>query len=256
MALWLADALLDSVWAGWPLPAVVGMLPTVAASTVQLPGVRLSSMPLTVAIVAAAAAGGAYLLGQGATIGRVGQRFVSAVSRYGQLAARSETGPSRKDRPAPRDAGMALLIAVLLSVAVFKAWRMGAETRQPMAVALYQAQRWAHEQTPETAGFIAFGLGSAWRPISVRWTIDPQPTGWYLYAGGKATKSFDDACLDFYGLGADGDVAAAYHSLDEAGILRLAQRFGGDYIVRPVSEPLKFPEAYRNAGYVIYRLTR
>jgi hypothetical protein len=297
MALWLVAGLLDSVWLGWPLPAVIGMLPTVAASTIEAPGVRLDSMALVVVIVAVMAAGVAWLVGQLAAVARSEtghSKEVVARSETGhskEVVARSETGHSKevvarseagrgekgdngprmnadergkgrksaRPRVYPRliaNAGLAVLVAVLFSVAVFKAWRMGAETRQPMAVALYQAQRWAREQTPETAGFIAFGLGTAWRPVSLRWTIDPQPVGWYLYAGGQATKAFDDAYLDFYGVGPDGDIAAAYRSLDEAGILRLAQRFGGDYIVRPVSEPLKFPEVYRNAGYVIYQLNR
>ena len=235
LALWLAAGLLASGWPGWPLPAMAGLLPTVAASTIQLPGVRLNSVPAAVVIVAGVAAGIAYALAYGAALARVVQRITR--------------------KPAPRQVGLILLIALLLGVATFKAWRTGAETRQPLAQALYQAQWWAHEQTAETAGFIAFGLGSAWRPVSTRWTIDPRPTGWYLYAGGRATKAFDDAYRDFYGVGAEGDLAAAYHNLDEAGILRLAQRFGGDYVVRPVSAPLKLPEAYRNQGYVIYRLT-
>jgi hypothetical protein len=235
LALWLGAGLAAMTLPSWPVPPVAGMLPTVVASTIQLPGVRLNSIPAAVVIVAGMAGGIACALAPGGGLARAAQRVAC-------------------DR-APRQAGLILLVALLFGVATFKAWRAGAETRQPMARALYQAQLWARAQTPETAGFIAFGLGSAWRPISRRWTIDPRPTGWYLYAGGQATKAFDDAYLDFYGLGADGDVAAAYRSLDEAGILRLAQRFGGDYIVRPVEEPLKLPEVYRNEGYIIYRLT-
>lgn len=235
LALWLGAGLGALIVPSWPLPAVAGMLPTVAASTLQLGGLRLTSMSVAVVIVTGAAAGIAGVLAPGARPLRAVRRFARGL--------------------APRQAGSLLLIVLLFGVATFKAWRAGAETRQPLAQALYQAQLWAREQTPETAGFIAFGLGSAWRPVSLRWTIDPQPTGWYLYADGRKTKAFDDAYRDFYGVGAEGDVAAAYRALDEAGIRRLARRFGGDYIVRPVSEPLNFPEVYRNAGYVIYRLT-
>ena len=181
-----------------------------------------------------------------------------------------------------------MILAVLLaSIVVFKSWEMGAAaTTQPTIISNYMsrlssvfgrswqrdnqwyngnfmAQVWARDNTPEDAVFITYRL--PWRTISQRRSVDPRVSQTYIYAGSRQGKRFDDEYLAFYGFDQSFQKMsfdeliraenAAYSKLDEAGILRLAHQFGGDYIVRSITEPLKFPEVYRNDQFVIYKLT-
>jgi hypothetical protein len=154
------------------------------------------------------------------------------------------------------------LVAILLSLTMYKAIRIGQETDLPLLRSNYLAQIWARDNTATDAVFITYW--TPWRTVSLRRTVNPAVAVLYVYTGDQRAKQFDDDILTFYGLDHAREKLsfeelfaaenAAYAGLNEAGILRLSRQFGGDYIVRSVTEPLNFPEAYRNDQLVIYRL--
>jgi hypothetical protein len=162
-----------------------------------------------------------------------------------------------------------ITLVITIGIAVFMSWNTGEQqTRSPYNVALYQAQLWARDNSPDDAVFIAFGV--PWRTYSLRRAVDPRWSGSTFYTANQAAKDFDDAYLNFYGLGdlkervIKGDVSfydfypiqkEAYDNLDENGVRRLAQQFGGDYLVRTTDAPtLDFPEVYWNEYFVIYQI--
>lgn len=162
-----------------------------------------------------------------------------------------------------------IVVMITIGIAMFMSWNTGElQTHSPYNVALYQAQLWAQENSPEDAVFIAFGV--PWRTYSLRRAVDPRWSGSTFYTANQAAKDFDDAYLNFYGLGdlkervINGKVSfhdfypiqnEAYNNLDEDGVRRLAQQFGGDYLVRTVDAPtLDFPEVYWNEYFVIYAI--
>lgn len=105
-----------------------------------------------------------------------------------------------------------------------------------------------------------------WRTISHRKIVNPHVTGLYVYSFSRIIKQLDDEYLRLYGLETDYIKMKhdeynkaeyhAYRKLNEADILKLAQRVGGNYIVRKVNESLQFPVAYKNNHLVIYRLPK
>ena len=200
-------------------------------------------------------------------LSRAVPRWINRVLKRSAHVLRPLTvGTSHLDRststPEPRSFPVVVIIVILMSLTMFRAWRTGAETAQPRTRANYEAQAWARYNTAEDAVFIVYGM--PWRTVSLRRVVNPHKSGSYFYSRSRAAKQLDDEYLTFYGLetvyqGMTADEynkveSAAYLSLDEAGVLRLARRFGGDYIVRSVDHPLEFPEAYRNERLVIYSL--
>jgi hypothetical protein len=126
-----------------------------------------------------------------------------------------------------------------MSLTMLKAWRkIDVWTSQPPAIANYEAQLWARQNTSEDAVFIVYSR--SWRTISLRRTVHPRTSGLYIYSCSRLTKQFDDDILAFYSLETAYQEAsyselynlerAAYLNLKEADILRLARRLGGDYI--------------------------
>ncbi len=159
-----------------------------------------------------------------------------------------------------------MVSAVIAVVALAKAHHTGQAARAAgFERANYEAQLWARDHTPADAVFVVYD--QPWRTVSLRRTLDAsRKSGRYIYSGSRRAKDLDDGLLAFYGLS---DVVGsmnvaemwkaqrrAYESLDEEGLLQLAGRFGGDYLVRPADKPLTFPVAYRNDELVIYQLSR
>ncbi len=160
---------------------------------------------------------------------------------------------------------MLIMIAILIGLTAVTAWKSGQETASGAWLASkYEAQLWIRNNTMEKAVIIDFeGSG---RTISLRRLVAPLSTTMYRYSNSRPTKRFDDEYLSFYGLKdtfRKGVVPihsffdlekAAYLSLDEDGILHMARRFGGDYIVRRKDEPLNFQNVYTNKHISIYKI--
>lgn len=148
------------------------------------------------------------------------------------------------------------LIAMLISLTIFKAYQCGRETAQPLARANYAAQVWARDNTAQDALFIVTLKGKGddipWRTVSRRPVTSPYEHFFvYIYTGSRSAKKLDEEMELF--LNQDSSYKNKKR-LSEAGILRWAKRFGGDYVVTSTSEPFKFPEVYRNSCIIIYKL--
>ena len=150
-----------------------------------------------------------------------------------------------------------------------KAWHIGLETFSPEKRANYAAQLWARNNTLENSVFIVYAPGDTrWRTVSKRLVLNPSMQRLYVYSQTKTTKKFDDQIIDFYGLNDDFREASfnmrrnhyyekesqAYFGLNENEIIRLANSFTGDYVVRKHSNTLNFQEVYRNNYFIIYKL--
>jgi hypothetical protein len=159
--------------------------------------------------------------------------------------------------------GIRGLLLVLIAFSLYLSWQQGLVTTKPRYHALYDAQRWAREETPPETQFIFF-VGN-WRTISQRRVIIPREMRWYTYSGSKRAMEFDDQYLNFYGLKqevralpvdqAHKTLQKAYYALDEEDFIELSHRFGGDYIVQPTTHELDFPIAYRNEQFIIYDIS-
>jgi hypothetical protein len=161
-----------------------------------------------------------------------------------------------------RRASAVLLLGLLVAVAGLKARSQGRTASEPLARANLDAQRWARRHTADDAIFIVRDV--PWRTISRRRAVTPRAARLYVYSASAATKAFDDAYLDFFGLreeapALDADSLErlqriAFQRLTATDIGRLAERFGGDYVVRLRAEPVALPIAYANDALLVYAI--
>jgi hypothetical protein len=178
----------------------------------------------------------------------------------GAVALAATIRPSRRIAVTQGIAPLTAMLAVLL---VAKGLEARAETTEPRAVALREAQTWTREHTAEDAVFLLHDL--PWRAVSLRRVVDARIGYLYNYSGTAATKRYDDEFMRFYGLDPAAHpppevvhptAEARFRALDDDGVRRLAEQFGGDYVVREARDAkLGLPEVYRNGGFVIYRIT-
>jgi hypothetical protein len=149
----------------------------------------------------------------------------------------------------------------VIFVAVKGAYADGAETRQPRAIDLYNAEVWARDHTAPGTAFMTL---TNWRTISQRPSADLLPNlTEEVYTPFKYIRARDEFLLRLYGMGDSwremGILAIITHAMNrylalkEPDFVTLAEQFKAPFLVRSTLDPvLSFPVAYQNGSYVIY----
>jgi hypothetical protein len=143
-----------------------------------------------------------------------------------------------------------LLTAILITMAVSKAYKIGRETIQPAARANYAAQLWARYNTADDAKFLVL-IAVPWRTVSIRNTIFLDSNRFYIYSVSRQGKKIFDEINRFIR-----EINPAQKKINEVDALRMAEHFGRDYIVCSRDNPLNLSEVYRNDYVVIYKISK
>lgn len=133
--------------------------------------------------------------------------------------------------------------------------------RGKRAVALYEAQSWALENTDPGTVFMTDGVG--FRTVSQR---PNQPMAWsgqYPYFANEQAVALDDKLLKFYDLEREfpaldrerlfARLSRKIAALDERRLIELASITGAEYFVARKGYRRSLPVAYSNDVYTIYR---
>lgn len=150
---------------------------------------------------------------------------------------------------------LALGLIGIIGVNVFEE---GAKTRGVLWRSNYEAQLWVRQNTPQNAKFLVLtGLG--WRTVAVRPALFFPPEGLPIhYTGSRLTQQSLDQWDEFF----ENERIFPEAVLDQEQILRMAGRFGGNYVVRSlVDYPraarvgfLNLPVVYQNSAIAIHKI--
>ena len=167
------------------------------------------------------------------------------------LIAVVRTRSAYLSKPLTRISGVLLIILIIIGF--LRAYYSDAsENRTVKAVANYQAQAWARDNTEPDALFLVSIDNTFWRVMSDRKVLYNdvyfQSPGEY-YSFSRKTKQFHDDIRFFLR-----EVRGGKANYDEADILDIAKRFGVDYVVGSIDDPLEFDIVYRNNYQIIYKL--
>lgn len=145
-----------------------------------------------------------------------------------------------------------VVLTVIIIIGFFRAYQDSQQTRRPEAIANYQAQLWARNNTEEEALFLVLPEDIFWRVISNRKVLYGDVysrTPGYFYSFSRKTKEFEDNIKAFLK-----ELKGTKEHYDESDILIIAKRFNVDYVVENKDNILNFDQVYKNSHQIIYEL--